>query len=224
MISNSPVFDKELFGSMWKPVTSAIVFALMSFDDKYIVERAIEGFRQCATLAVHFQLPRALDYMVMLLSQATGLLPENSPSEVPLYPVVEVEGKSVTVSSLAVNFGAHVKGQIAFRILFDIIKRNGNAIREGWIQVRRFSLTSSRCLILWYSGVRHSFEPVQSFAAPHQNASDGGLLGCCFHHTFARKPWAADRASNGDEERHPSVNSFLVFDGAVQLCRRQSCS
>jgi brefeldin A-resistance guanine nucleotide exchange factor 1 len=143
MISNSPVFDKELFRAMCKPVTSAITFAFMTFDDDYIVERANEGFRQCATLAVHFQLPEVFDYIVISLSQVTGLLSENLPSESLVYPVVEVEGKSITISSLAVSFGAHLKGQLASGVLFDIIKCNGNAIRESWIQVRRLSLTSS---------------------------------------------------------------------------------
>jgi brefeldin A-resistance guanine nucleotide exchange factor 1 len=140
MICNSPVFDKELFRSMWKPVTSAIAFALITFDDDYIIERATAGFRQCKTLAGHFQLPEVVNYMVVSLSQATGLLSDNLPSEVPVYRVVEVEGRSITVSSLAVNFGAHVKGQLAFGALFDIVKSNGNSIREGWTQVCRFVL------------------------------------------------------------------------------------
>ncbi|KAH9180347.1 Sec7-like domain is implicated in guanine nucleotide exchange function [Lactarius sanguifluus] len=135
MICNSPVFDKELFRSMWRPVISAITFAFMTFDDDYIIERAIAGFRQCATLAGHFQLPEVFDYVVISLSQATSLLSENLPSEVPVYPVVEVEGQSVTVSSLAVNFGAHLKGQLAAVVLFNIMNGNGDAIREGWIQV-----------------------------------------------------------------------------------------
>lgn len=135
MICNSPVFDKELFRSMWKPVISAITFAFMTFDDDYIIERAIAGFRQCATLAGHFQLPEVFDYVVISLSQATSLLSENLPSEVPVYPVVEVEGQSITVSSLAVNFGAHLKGQLAAVVLFNIMNGNGDAIREGWIQV-----------------------------------------------------------------------------------------
>jgi brefeldin A-resistance guanine nucleotide exchange factor 1 len=135
MICNSSVFDKELFRSVWKPVISAITFAFMTFEDDYIIERAIAGFRQCATLAGHFQLPEVFDYVVISLSQATSLLSENLPSEVPMYPVVEVEGQSVTVSSLAVNFGAHLKGQLAAVVLFNIMNGNGNAIREGWIQV-----------------------------------------------------------------------------------------
>lgn len=145
MICNSPVFDKEMFRTIWKPVISAITFAFMTFDDDYIIERAIAGFRQCATLAGYFQLPEVFDYVVISLSQATSLLSENLPSEVPIYPVVEVEGQSITVSSLAVSFGAHLKGQLAAVVLFNIMNGNGNAIREGWIQVRhtvclRFSM------------------------------------------------------------------------------------
>ena len=189
MVSNSPVFDKELFGSMWKPVTSAIAFAFMTFDDDYIIERAIEGFRQCATLAVHFQFPEVLDYMVFLLSQATGLLSESIPSEVPVYPVVEVEGKAITVSSLAVNFGANVKGQLASRVMFDIIKSNGNAIRTtGLTQVRRFVPQRFQAPDIMYPVLQDPLKPVQSFDAPDQNASDGGFIGWCFHHTFTRKP------------------------------------
>jgi len=138
MICNSPVFDKEIFGSIWKPLISAITFAFMTFEDDYVIERAIAGFRQCATLAGHFQLPEVFDFVVISLSQATSLLSENLPFEVPVYPVVEVEGQSITVSSLAVSFGAHLKGQLAAVVLFNIMNGNGNAIREGWIQVRRF--------------------------------------------------------------------------------------
>jgi len=110
----------------------------MTFDDDYIIERAIAGFRQCATLAGYFQLPEVFDYVVISLSQATSLLSENLPSEVPMYPVVEVEGQSITVSTLSVSFGAHLKGQLAAVVLVNIMNVNGNAIRVGWIQVRRF--------------------------------------------------------------------------------------
>ncbi|KAI0047968.1 hypothetical protein FA95DRAFT_1540484 [Auriscalpium vulgare] len=135
MIGNFDPFDKDMFKSVWKPIISAITYAFMTFDDDYIIERAIAGFRQCATLAGHYRLPEVFDFVVVSLSQATSLLSENNPTEVPVYPVVEVEGQSITVSSLAVSFGAHLKGQLAAVVLFNIMNGNGNAIREGWTQV-----------------------------------------------------------------------------------------
>jgi golgi-specific brefeldin A-resistance guanine nucleotide exchange factor 1 len=152
MICNSSVFDKEMFRSIWKPVIAAITFAFMTFEDDYIIERGIAGFRQCATLAGYFQLPEVFDYVVISLSQATGLLSENLPSTVPVFPVVEVEGQTITVSSLGVSFGSHLKGQLAAVVLFNIINGNGNAIRDGWIQVClfvfyfRLCFTLDRCL------------------------------------------------------------------------------
>lgn len=132
-----------MFKSVWKSVISSIAFAFTTFDDDYTVQRAITGFRQCATLAGHFRLPDVFDYVVVSLSQATTLLPESLISRVLNYPVVEVEGQDVTVSSLSVKFGTNFKGQLAAVVLFTIVNGNGNAIREGWTQARKNSLSNS---------------------------------------------------------------------------------
>lgn len=142
MMCNTSHFDKDMFKVVWKPVVSVIAYAFITFDDDYIIERAIAGFRQCATLARHFQLPDVFDYVVVSLSQATALLSENLPYQVPNYPVVEVEGQSVTVSSLSVKFGINFKGQLAAVVLFNIVNGNGNSLREGWTQVG-----TRRCLV-----------------------------------------------------------------------------
>ena len=133
---NSALFDFDMFKTVWKPVISAIAHAFITFDDEYVIQRAISGFRQCATLAGHFNLPDVFDFVVVSLSQATSLLSENLPVHVPSYPVVEVERQSVTVSSLSVKFGTNFKGQLAAVVLFNIVNGNGNALREGWTQVR----------------------------------------------------------------------------------------
>ena len=125
-----------MFNSVWKSVISSIAYAFTAFDDDYTVQRAIAGFRQLATLAVHFNLPEVLDYVVVSLSQVSSLVPETLITRVPHYPVVEVEGQDVTVSSLSVKFGTNFKGQLAVVVLFTIINGNGNAVREGWTQVR----------------------------------------------------------------------------------------
>ncbi|TFY68249.1 hypothetical protein EVG20_g3640 [Dentipellis fragilis] len=135
MICNSSHFDKEMFKAVWKSVISAVTHAFMTFDDDYIIERSIAGFRQCATLAGHFGMPDVFDYVVVSLSQATSLLSDSLPIEVPVYPVVEVERQSITISTLSVHFGANLKGQLAAVVLFNIVNRNGNAIREGWTQI-----------------------------------------------------------------------------------------
>lgn len=124
-----------MFKAVWKSVISAIAYAFITFEDDYVIERAIAGFRQCAILAHHFDMPDVFDYIVVSLSQATSLLSESQPSQVPNYPVVDIDCQSVTVSSLSVKFGTNFKGQLAAVVLFNIVNGNANALREGWTQV-----------------------------------------------------------------------------------------
>jgi brefeldin A-resistance guanine nucleotide exchange factor 1 len=135
MICNSSLFDIDMFKASWKSVISAITYAFITFDDDYVIQRAIAGFRQCATLAGHFGLPDVFDFVVVSLSQATSLLSDSLPTQVPNYPIVEVDGQQITVSSLSVKFGTNFKGQLAAVVLFNIVNGNGNALREGWTQV-----------------------------------------------------------------------------------------
>jgi brefeldin A-resistance guanine nucleotide exchange factor 1 len=133
---NTVLFDKAMFTLVWKPLISAIAFAFTTFDDDYVIQRAIAGFRQCATLAGNFQLPDVFDYIVQSLSQVTTLLSDSGYTTVPNHPVVEVEGRGITVSSLSVKFGNNIRAQLAAVVLFTIANGNGNAIREGWTQVK----------------------------------------------------------------------------------------
>lgn len=136
IVCNSNQFDLAMFKLVWKPTISAIAFAFISFEDEYTIQRAIAGFRQCATLAGHFNLPDVFDFVVISLSQATNLLSDSLLTEIPNYPLVEVEDQLVTVSHLSVKFGTNFKGQLAAVVLFNIVNGNGNALREGWTQVR----------------------------------------------------------------------------------------
>ena len=151
-----------MFKAVWKPVITAIAYAFTTFEDDYIIQRAIAGFRQCATLAGRFNLPNVFDFVVISLSQATGLLSDSLPSQIPNYPVIEVEGQSVTVSKLSVEFGTNFKGQLAAVVLFNIVNGNGNALREGWTQVSRHLDSSDPGLIYTYNRSSRCFKTSSS--------------------------------------------------------------
>ena len=125
-----------MFKMTWKPIISALAYAFTSIDDDYVIQRAITGFRQCATLAGNFQLPEVFDYIVTSMSQATDLLEDHESSKVVTnFPIVEVDGQNVTVSPLSIRFGTSYRGQLAAVVLFTVANGNGNAIKEGWEQV-----------------------------------------------------------------------------------------
>lgn len=192
-----------MFKVIWKPVISAIAYAFISFEDDYIIERSIAGFRQCATLAGHFRLPDVFDYVVVSLSQATALLSESLPTVIPNYPIVSVEGQSITVSTLSVKFGTNFRGQLAAVVLFNIVNGNGNALREGWTQVGRYILRYFFCLTKYSLDIRDVYNTFRPYPPPHKVTADGRFLGRHLHDpvtgnaafkTYTKERWAVVRS------------------------------
>lgn len=214
MICDSSLFDVDMFKSCWKPVISAITYAFISFDDDYVIQRAIAGFRQCATLAGRFDLPDVFDFVVVSLSQATSLLSDSLPTLVPNYPVVEVDGQPVTVSSLSVKFGTNFKGQLAAVVLFNIVNGNGNALREGWTQVcvpvAHQSLKYSRPQL----DIRDVPKFVFAFRSSDANVADGRFPGRGIHDTFKGKPASS---SPGKERRRSSFSSLILSNDTLRI-------
>ena len=129
-------FDSHMFKLVWRPVVSTIATAFSTFNDDYIVEKIITGFRDCATLASHFQLPEVFDFIVMSLAYSTGLAEGVNFPRQSNFPVVEVEGQSITVSALSVRFGTSLRSQLATVVLFTILNGNLNNLRESWAPVK----------------------------------------------------------------------------------------
>ncbi|KAK0448274.1 uncharacterized protein EV420DRAFT_1567117 [Desarmillaria tabescens] len=224
MICNTPHFDIDIFKSVWKPVISAIAYAFISFDDDYIIQRSVAGFRQCATLAGHFRLPDVFDFVVVSLSQATSLLSDSASVQVPNYPVVDVEGQSVTVSNLSINFGTNFKGQLAAVVLFNIVNGNGNALREGWTQIFEMfqnlflhSLLPTRMLQMedFLGGV--SMIPLRgSQPQRHASRSDGGLLSTLS--SYLMTPYAASSEALPEATDADVENTLCTID-CITSCR-----
>ena len=136
-LCDASIYDGSMFTMTWKSIVSSIASAFTIFDDEYVIQDVIAGFRECATLARRFQLPEVFDYIVMSLSHATGLLSDSSTILAANFPTVNIDGQTVTVSTLSIRFGTSFRSQLAAVVLFTIANGNGNAIRDGWSQVRR---------------------------------------------------------------------------------------
>ena len=130
---NTAIFDESMFRLAWRPLISAIAYAFtMSAQDEHVIQKAITGFRQCASLAGHFHLPEVFDTIVQSLASATGLLDGYQMAN---YPVIEKENQRVTISPLSIRFGQSYRSQLATVVLFAIANGNGSAVRQGWLQI-----------------------------------------------------------------------------------------
>ncbi|KAH9829176.1 uncharacterized protein C8Q71DRAFT_825150 [Rhodofomes roseus] len=224
MTCNNSIFDVDMFKTVWKPVVSAIAYAFITFDDDYIIERAITGFRQCATLARHFGMADVFDYVVVQLSQATGLVSELPSSQVPNWPAVEVDGQSVTVSSLSVKFGTNLKGQLAAVVLFNIVNGNGNALREGWTQIFEMfqtlfihSLLPTRMLQMedFLGGV--SIIPLRRSQPARQPPRSDGLLSALS--SYLMTPYSSSAEALVPDANDADVENTLSTIDCITSCR-----
>ncbi|KAG8989449.1 GDP/GTP exchange factor for ARF [Tulasnella sp. 427] len=223
---DTSLFDYSMFQLTWKAVTSAIAFAFTAFDDDYVVERAIAGFRKCATLAGRFQLPEVFDYVVKSLSHATSLLAEADPKS-KKFPVVEVEGQSLTVSPLSIKFGTNFRGQLATVVLFTIANGNGNAIREGWSLIFEMfqtlfmhSLLPLRMLQMedFLGGV--SAIPMQpaASAATQVHHPDGGLLSALSSYLLTPYGSSSDSLAGWEPTKDDVENTLSTMD-CISSCK-----
>ncbi|KAF8498362.1 Sec7-domain-containing protein [Gautieria morchelliformis] len=226
VMCNTSLFDKAMFTLVWKPLISAVAFAFTTFDDDYVIQRAIAGFRQCATLAGTFQLPDVFDYIVQSLSHVTTLLSDPTYTSVLNHPVVEVEGREITVSSLSVKFGNNIRAQLAAVVLFTIANGNGNAVREGWTQIFEMfetlflhALLPIRMLQMedFLGGV--SMIPLQgSQPSPHPvSRGDGGLLSALS--SYLLTPYSASSEPSIPEATDAQVESTLCTIDCITACK-----
>lgn len=128
-------YDKAVFELCWKPVVAAISYVFSTAQDDDTLQKAITGFRHCASLAAHFELYHVFDSIVVNLATMTGLLESaNGNPSIP-DPIVDVAGQKYVVSKLAVRFGRNYKGQLAAVVMFAIVTRHGDCLRNGWRKV-----------------------------------------------------------------------------------------
>ncbi|TFK54814.1 Sec7-domain-containing protein [Heliocybe sulcata] len=225
LVCNASDFDIEMFKSSWRSIVSSVAYAFINFENDYVMERAIHGFRQCATLAGHFHLPDVFDYVVVSLSHATSLLSDSLPIQIPNYPTVEVDGQVVTVSSLAVKFGTNLKGQLAAVVLFNIVNGNGNALREGWTQIFEMflnlflhSLLPVRMLQMedFLGGV--SMIPLRGKQPPRPaQRSEGGLLSALS--SYLMTPYGSGAEADIPEATDEDVENTLCTIDCITACR-----
>ena len=228
LICNTSLFDEAMFKHSWRPLIGSIAFAFTtSAQDEHVIQKAITGFRQCASLASRFDLPEVFDTIVQSLSTATGLGDEGEGGyQMANYPVVEKENQSVTVSPLSIKFGHDYRSQIATVVLFTIANGNGNAIREGWQQIFEMFQT-----LFLHSLLPDSMLQMEDFLAgtttiPMRSAaptpaperrSEGGLLSTLS--SYLLSPYGAGSEGVTMETSDDDIESTLVAVDCLASCK-----
>lgn len=228
VICNTSIFDEHMFGLTWRPLISSIAYAFtMSAGDEHVIQKAITGFRQVASLASHYHLHDVFDTIVQSLSSATGLLDDTEEGyQMSNYPVVEKEGQSLTVSPLSIRFGHSYRAQLATVVLFTIANGNGSAICEGWHQIFEMfqtlflhSLLPARMLQMEDFLAGTSTIPMKT-AVPHtplDRRPEGGLLSTLS--SYLLSPYGTGSEGVVVETSEEDVENTLVAVDCLSSCK-----
>lgn len=139
IISDTNIYDADMFATTWKPIVSTLSYVFMSATDDAVFARIVTGFDECARIATKYQNKEALDQIVFCLSHMTTLATE-SPFNTALNTEVQAGDGSVMVSELAVKLGRDFRAQLATLVLFRVVTGSEELIHSSWKYIIRIWL------------------------------------------------------------------------------------
>ncbi|CAO3585256.1 unnamed protein product [Absidia cylindrospora] len=226
VVCDTSSYDRAMFEMSWKPAIAAISYAFNTAQDDATLQKAISGFHQCAMLSAHFELYDVFDSIVVNLATMTGLLDMSGHSNSLPDPIVDVAGEKYVISSLAVRFGRNYKAQLAAVVVFTIVTRHGNSLRNGWTKI----LQVIRNLFL-NSLLPHSMLQVEDFlsgttsiplkpknitTSRQQQRRDGSLLSTLS--SYLLSPYSNDETYRADPTEEEVESTMCAVD-CVAACR-----
>ncbi|XP_055083101.1 Golgi-specific brefeldin A-resistance guanine nucleotide exchange factor 1 [Periophthalmus magnuspinnatus] len=122
-------YDNDLFSMTWGPSIAALSYVYDKSLDESILQKALTGFRKCATIAAHYGFSDVFDNLIISLCKFTTL-------------------SSESVENLPTVFGSNAKAQTAAKTVFDLSHRHGNILREGWKNIMESMLQLFRAELL----------------------------------------------------------------------------
>jgi len=131
IICDTNIYDADMFATTWNPIVSCLFFVFMSATEETVYNRVIAGFHECAQIATKYGNSEALDEIIYRLSYISTLSTD-AVSNTSLNTEVQVEGKSVMVSELAVKFGQDLRPQLALLVLFRVVAGSEHVIKKSW--------------------------------------------------------------------------------------------
>ncbi|XP_045609638.1 Golgi-specific brefeldin A-resistance guanine nucleotide exchange factor 1 isoform X2 [Procambarus clarkii] len=133
LLANSNIaFDRDLFAICWGPTIASLSYVFDKSSDDAIIQRAVSGFRKCASISARYGMSDVFDNLVVSLCKFTTLTA--SSVEAP---------EHVTVS-----FGSNKKAQLAARTVFRLVTSHGDILRDGWKNILDLLLQLFRCRLL----------------------------------------------------------------------------
>uniref|UniRef100_A0A915C108 SEC7 domain-containing protein n=2 Tax=Parascaris univalens TaxID=6257 RepID=A0A915C108_PARUN len=131
--------DHDLFGIIWGPATAALSFVFDKSDQESILQKSLNGYRKCASIAAHYGMSDVFDNLIIhlckfstLMTSAEGCAEQNLELQ-RAGGLTEMTAQNA--EQVAIAFGENIKAQMAAKAMFQLVHTHGDILREGWKNV-----------------------------------------------------------------------------------------
>ncbi|GMT18525.1 hypothetical protein PFISCL1PPCAC_9822, partial [Pristionchus fissidentatus] len=138
--------DQDLFALIWGPAIAALSYVFDKSDNEHILQRALSGYRQCASIAADYGMSDVFDNLAIHLCKFSTLM---TAAERAGDDSVELQRQRAVAAAAAGNegvasnspemvacaFGENTKAHMATRTMFELVLAHGDILREGWKNV-----------------------------------------------------------------------------------------
>eukprot|EP00080_Pristionchus_pacificus_P016438 PDM76458.1 gbf-1 [Pristionchus pacificus] len=138
--------DQDLFALIWGPAIAALSYVFDKSEHEHILQRALSGYRQCASIAADYGMSDVFDNLAIHLCKFSTLM---TAAERAGDDSVELQRQRAIAAAAAGNdgvaanapemvacaFGENTKAHMATRTMFELVLAHGDILREGWKNV-----------------------------------------------------------------------------------------
>uniref|UniRef100_A0AAF5PR72 SEC7 domain-containing protein n=1 Tax=Wuchereria bancrofti TaxID=6293 RepID=A0AAF5PR72_WUCBA len=131
--------DHDLFSITWGPASAALSFVFDKSGRDTILQKVLNGYRKCASIAAHYGMSDVFDNLIIHLCKFSTLMATNEDNpeqslEIQQHGVL-IENSNQSAEQIAIAFGENTKAQMAARAMFQLVHAHGDILREGWKNV-----------------------------------------------------------------------------------------
>lgn len=143
LLYSNVMFDRDLFDLIWGPTVAALsqVFDKTKIEEASattgtdMIEKSLHGFQKCAFIASQYRMTNLFDHIIISLSKFTTLQKASTSqnSGAPIFSAM---------------YGSDTKAQLATRMVFNLVHKYGDILRNGWKNVLDCLLQLFYCQLL----------------------------------------------------------------------------
>ncbi|KAK6013644.1 Sec7 domain protein [Ostertagia ostertagi] len=129
--------DHDLFSITWGPAVAALTYVFDKSEHDVILQKALNGFRKCASIAAHYGMKDVFDNLIIHLCKFSTLASNSEGHgddnlEMQRQRNMNEVTPGVQHERIAVAFGENRKAQMATKTMFELVHASGDILREGW--------------------------------------------------------------------------------------------